>query len=74
MQTYSRYCVFNAFFFFFFHEAIILTLQLDLSFTKEVCHCVVVALKPQHLSKGLCHRNLIVNVSLFISIHLLSLS
>lgn len=59
---------------FFLHRAIILTLQLDLSFTKEVCHCVVVALKPQYLSKDLCHRNLIANVSLFISIHLLSLS
>lgn len=58
----------------FFHGIIILTLQLDLSFTKEVCHCVVAALKPQYFTKGLCHKILIANVSLFISIHLLALS
>lgn len=37
----------------FFYGTIILTLQLDLSFTKEVCHFVVVAFKPQYLTKGL---------------------
>lgn len=58
----------------FFHGTIILTFQLDLSFTKEVCHCVVVVLKPQYLTKGLCHKILTAYVSLFISIHLLALS
>lgn len=58
----------------FFHGTIILTLKLDLSFTKEVCHCVVVALKPQYFTKGLCHKILTANVSLFIFIHLLGLS